>query len=427
MQTHLWHPFAAMGSVRNHEFVLERGDDVWVWDVDGNRYFDGTASLWYANVGHGRREIAEAIQAQMAKLETYYAFNDIATPPALELADRLAELSPMPDCSVFLGSGGGDALDTAAKLARSYWTNVGLPDRMHLISRRHGYHGTHGFGTSLGGIEANRVGWGPLHEAVTLIEHDSVDALEAEIDRIGAERVAAFVIEPVIGSGGVRLPPPGYIEGVARVCDATGVLLVVDSVICGFGRLGTWFGIERWDVEPDMIAFAKGVTSGYLPLGGLVISERVSEPFWSAPDAPVFRHGPTWAAHSTCCAAALANLEILEREGLIERGRELERDLAAVLNEVGKHELVVDVRAGLGLLGAIELDPELLASRPGAALDLFGLIRERGALVRPLGNSIAVSPPLTCTTEHLDLLGEALTAGLEALARAAGRGVPAER
>ncbi len=419
--TRLWHPFAAMGAVRGSEFILERGEDVWVWDTEGNRYLDATASLWYANVGHGRTEIAAAIQHQLQRLETYYAFNDVATPPALELAERLTTLVPMPDSRVFLGSGGGDAIDTAAKLARAYWRAVGSPERLHLISRERGYHGTHGFGTSLAGIEANRVGWGPLHDHVSVVEHDSVAALEAEIHRLGAERVAAFILEPVIGSGGVFLPPPGYVEDIVRVCNETGVLVVIDSVICGFGRLGTWFGIERWNVQPDMIAFAKGVTSGYQPLGGLIVSARVAEPFWSRLDAPVFRHGPTFAGHSTCCAAALANIDILEREDLLQRSRELEGELASVLLQVGDHVLVSEVRAGLGFLGALELDAELVRRNPNASLDLYRFIRSRGALVRPLGSCVAVSPPLTCTTDHLQFLGEALISGLEDLARSAAQ------
>jgi adenosylmethionine-8-amino-7-oxononanoate aminotransferase len=407
-----------MGSVRDAEFVLERGQDVWLWDVEGNRYFDGSASLWYANVGHGRTEIAEAIQRQLSELETYYAFNDVATRPALELAERLVQLAPMPHARVFFGSGGGDALETAAKLARSYWQFAGEPDRVWLISRELGYHGTHGFGTSLTGIAANRAGWGPLDDYVSVVSHSSVEALAAEIDRIGAGRVAAFFFEPVIGSGGVHPPPPGYVEGVVEVCRANGILVVADSVICGFGRLGNWFGVERWGVEPDMIAFAKGVTSGYLPLGGLVVSDRIADPFWREAGGPVFRHGPTYSAHSTCCAAALANLDIIEREDLLERSRELEPELAAVLGELAGNPLVADVRAGLGLLGAIELDQELLAENPHAPFDLFRLTRRHGALVRPLGSSVAISPPLTCTTEHLQLLGEALTEGLADLARA---------
>jgi putrescine aminotransferase len=416
--TRFWHPFADMGSVRDAEFVLERGEDVWVWDVEGNRYFDGTSSLWYANVGHGRTEIAEAIKQQLGELETYYTFNDVATKPALELAERLTALAPNPHSRVFFGSGGGDALETAAKLARSYWQLTGEPDRVWLIGREFGYHGTHGFGTSLGGIAANRSDWGPLDEHVSIVPHTSVEALAAEIERVGARRVAAFFFEPVIGSGGVHPPAPGYLEGVVDVCRANGVLVVADSVICGFGRLGNWFGVERWSIEPDMIAFAKGVTSGYLPLGGLVVSDRVADPFWREAGGPVFRHGPTYAGHAACCAAALANLDILEREGLLERSRELEPELAAVLAEVGAHPLVAEVRAGVGLLGAMELDLELLEDNPRAPFDLFRLTRMHGALIRPLGTSVAVSPPLTCTTEQLQFLGEALHQALTDLAGA---------
>jgi putrescine---pyruvate transaminase len=409
--TRLWHPFADMGAVRDNELVLERGEDVWVWDTDGNRYLDATASLWYCNVGHGRPEIAEAVAAQMSRLEAYSAFGDFSSPPARELAERLAELAPMPDARVFLGSGGGDAIDTAAKLARRYWIETGLPERMHLVVRSHGYHGTHGFGTSLAGIEANRSSWGPLVPDVAVIEHDSVDALRAYLDRVGPDSVAAIFVEPVIGAGGVRPPVPGYIEGVAGLCRETGALFVCDSVICGFGRLGTWYGIERWDVEPDMITFAKGVTSGYLPLGGVAVSGRVAEPFWAAPGAPVFRHGATYAGHATCCAAAMANLDLLERDGLLERGRELEDDLHDALRQLADHELVEEVRGGVGLLGAIGLPADV--APPQVAM----LARRSGVLVRPLGAGVAVSPPLTATPEHFELIVEALSTALDALAR----------
>ncbi|MEA2126316.1 MAG: putrescine---pyruvate transaminase, partial [Solirubrobacteraceae bacterium] len=201
-ETRLWHPFADMGAVRGHELVLERGEDVWVWDADGTRYLDGTASLWYCNVGHGRPEIAAAVAEQMAKLEAYSAFGDFASAPARELTDRLSELAPMPDAKVFLASGGGDGVDTAAKLARRFWLETGETERQHIVVRSHGYHGTHGFGTSLAGIEANRSSWGPLIPDIGVVEHDSVDALREHVDRIGGDRVAAVFVEPVIGAGG---------------------------------------------------------------------------------------------------------------------------------------------------------------------------------------------------------------------------------
>jgi putrescine aminotransferase len=191
---------------------------------------------------------------------------------------------------------------------------------VHLISRTNGYHGTHGYGTAVGGIEANRVGWGPLMGHVSVIPYDSVDAFRAEVENVGPEKVAAFFLELVIGAGGVLLPPDDYIEGVAEICREHEVLLVMDSVICAFGRLGTWWGIERWGVEPDMIVFAKGVTSGYLPLGGVVISGAVAEPFWQEPAGHMLRHGPTYAGHPTCCGACQPRAGGLDRAGPGARG-----------------------------------------------------------------------------------------------------------
>jgi putrescine---pyruvate transaminase len=405
--TRLWHPFSDMAAVRGAELVLTRGAGVWLWDDVGRRYLDASGSLWYSNVGHGRREIADAVAAQLSKLEAYSTFGDIANEPALELAARVSELSPMEDARVFLTTGGGEAIDTAAKLARRYWSAIGMPGRQHLISRIAGYHGTNGFGTSLGGIEANRAGFGALVPHASFVPHDSVEALEREIQRIGADNVAAFFVEPVIGAGGVLLPPEGYIEGIAEVCDATGVLLMVDAVICGFGRLGTWFGIERWDVTPDLITFAKGVTSGYMPVGGVVASARVAEPFWDEP-GNMLRHGATYSGHAACAAAALANIDILEHEGLVTRGRDLETTLEAALRPLEDHPLVPEVRAGIGLMAAVEIDPPTLVPAVNAGL------REQGVLARGLGSSIAVSPPLIITEEEIGIVAAAYKTALDA-------------
>jgi adenosylmethionine-8-amino-7-oxononanoate aminotransferase len=413
LDTRLWHPFADMGAVRHAELVIERGDDVWVWDSDGRRYLDATASLWYANVGHGRPEIAAAVAEQMAKLEAYSAFGDFANRPALELADALVERAPMPS-RVFLGSGGGDGIDTAAKLARRYWYELGQPERTVLVSRTAGYHGTHGFGTALAGIPPNREGFGPQAETIQ-VPHDSLEAMDEAIERAGAERIAAVFVEPVIGAGGVYPPVPGYIEGVADLCERTGVLLVADAVICGFGRLGTWFGIERWGVEPAMIVFAKGVTSGYLPLGGVIVSDRIAEPFWRGAGGPMFRHGATYAGHATCCAAALANIGLLERDGLLERGRDQEQDLLDALRPLAEHEAVAEVRGGIGMLAAVALTDDALA-RPGAVAAVAMGAREAGVLVRPLGAAVAASPPLTAGPDHFASIAEAIGVGLGALA-----------
>jgi putrescine---pyruvate transaminase len=411
--TRLWHPFADMATVRANELVIDRGDDVWVWDDEGKRYLDATASLWYANVGHGRREITEAIAAQLARLEAYSAFGDFANRPALELAEALAERAPMA-ARIFLGSGGGDAIDTAAKLARRYWSEFGQPERHIMLARTSAYHGTHGFGTSIGGIEPNRLGFGPLL-ASERVPHDSLEAMREAVDRIGAHQVAAIFVEPVIGAGGVYPPMAGYIGGLAELAHQTGILLVVDSVICGFGRLGGWFGTERWGIEPDMITFAKGVTSGYLPLGGVVISDRIAEPFWSEPGGPVFRHGATYAGHPACCAAALANLELLERDGLLARGAENEQALLDALLPLAEHDAVAEVRGGTGTLAAVELAAEVLAEDPGALAKLTSGARAAGVLVRPLAGAIAVSPPLTADESHFGIIAEGIAEGLKAI------------
>lgn len=404
-----WHPFAQMGTVKNKSLMLDRGEDVWVFDDEGNRYLDGTASLWYANVGHGRESMRTAVLKQMEKLETYSTFGDFSNPAAEELTALLSDLSPMPGSKVFLTSGGGDSIDTAAKLARRYWHEMGQPERQHLITREHGYHGTHGFGTSLQGIPPNRADFGDLIADVSKVGHVEVEQLEAEINRVGREKVAAFFMEPVVGAGGVYPPPPGYIEAVAKLCEETGVLLVVDSVICGFGRLGTWFGIERWpDVVPDMITFAKGATSGYLPLGGVVISAGIAEPFWKDAEAPIFRHGPTYAGHAACCAAAIENIRILDEEGLLPRGRELEGALFEQINRSAGFGVVKEVRGGTGLMAAIDLTDEVMAADPGAPVKVVMAMRKRGVLGRPLGRGAAFSPPLTIQPEQLAEIGEAL-------------------
>jgi putrescine---pyruvate transaminase len=419
--TRFWHPFADMGSVSQNELLVERGEGVWVWDSEGNRYLDGTASLWYANIGHGRTEVVEAVAAQMRTLEAYSTFGDFGNRPANELCERLAAVAPMEDARVFLGSGGGDAIDTAAKIARRHWVLQGHPERTHLISRTQGYHGTHGFGTSIGGIEANVSNWGPLVGGVSTVQFDSLQALEAEIINVGPDRVAAFFCEPVIGAGGVYPPPPGYIEGVADLCAEHGILLVIDSVICAFGRLGTWFGIERWeDVRPDLITFAKGVTSGYLPLGGVIVSGGVAAPFFDQPGGPMLRHGATYAGHPSCCAAALEVLDIYERDALLTRGRDLERPLADALAGLSEHPAVSEVRAGCGLLAAVQLSPEAIEAEPGAVAGVAQGAREAGVLVRPLLGSVALSPPLTIEQEHIDLMADALRAGLDRLGGSGG-------
>ena len=406
-----WHPFADMGAVSREELIIDRGEGPWVFDEGGTRYLDATASLWYANLGHGRAEIADAVAAQMKRIEAYHTFSDLGNRPANEVCERLAAHAPMPNAKVFLTSGGGDSIEVAAKLARRHFVDAGQPERVHLISRTQGYHGTHGFGTSLGGIEANVVNWGPLVPQTSSVPLDSLPALEEEIRRVGPDKVAAFFCEPVIGAGGVHVPPEGYIQGAYDLCSEHGILFVCDAVICAFGRLGTWFGIERWpDVKPAMITFAKGVTSGYLPLGGVVVADEVAGRFFEAPGGPMFRHGATYAGHPSVCAAALATLDIYEREDIIRRGQDLEQPLYDALAPLTEHPACAGVRGGLGFLAAVAVH------EPSAAATLAAGARRAGVLVRALLGGVAVSPPLICDQEHIDLLAVGIRAGLDDVA-----------
>jgi adenosylmethionine-8-amino-7-oxononanoate aminotransferase len=410
--TALWHPFANMAQVDGREVVLVEAEGCEVVDDGGRRYLDATAGLWFCAVGWGRREIGEAAARQMALLPAYSTFGPYANRPALDLAERLSALAPMPGAKVFLGSGGSDGVDTAAKLARRYWSAVGEPTRRIVISRQLGYHGMHAFGTSLGGIEANAEGLGTLVPDTHQIPWDSAAALELAIERFGSESVAAFIAEPVIGAGGVIAPEPGYWEAVQDICRRHDVLVIADEVICGFGRLGRWFGSQRFGIEPDLVVFAKGVTSGYVPLGGVLVGERVQEPFWTGAGTWL-RHGYTYSGHAAACAAAMANLDILERERLVERAAELERPFADAFAGLADHPLVGTVRA-VGLAGAIELAPAALGEEPGLAERVVGLAREEGVLTRTLrGSALHLSPPLVISEEQLAAIAAGLRRALD--------------
>ena len=277
------------------------------------------ASLWYCNVGHGRREIADAVAAQIETLEAYSCFEPFTNPAADELADRLVELSPIPSSRVFLCGSGSEAVDTAIKLARLTHTLAGDSGRTVVVSRQRGYHGTNLGGTSAQGIEPNRQGWGPLVPDMIQVPADDIEALSVLMADRGAD-VAAVLIEPVQGAGGVFPPPPGYLAEARALCDRHGALLVFDEVITGFGRLGTWFAAEAFDVVPDMITFAKAVTSGYQQVGGVLVGARVRDALESD-DSFILRHGYTYSGHATACAAALRNLDLLRDEGLLGRCR----------------------------------------------------------------------------------------------------------
>ena len=411
-----WHPFADMRAVlASGELIIERGEGATVFDADGRRYIDATASLWYCNVGHGRREIADAAAAQMSKLAAYSTFGDFANRPVLDLAERVAAHAPVDDPKVFLTSGGSDSIDTALKLARRYWQAMGQPDRVLAVSRTGGYHGMHIAGTALAGIEANRAGYGGelLGGGAEAVAWDSADALEELISRVGAEHVAAFFCEPVIGAGGVFHAPPGYLAKVRDICRQTGVLFIADEVVTGFGRVGSWFASERFDLDPDLIVAAKGITSGYLPLGALIASGRIAEPFFDG-TVGMWRHGYTYSGHAAVAAATLTNLDILEGDGLIERARTLEVELADALKPLASHELISEIRVAEGVFAAVQIDPARIAEDATLPMKVVAAARPEGVATRALATgAIHVSPALVITRSELDELADGLRRALD--------------
>jgi putrescine aminotransferase len=404
-----WNPMTNMGAFRDRGITIVRGEASTVWDDAGKALIDISGALWYCNVGYGRAELADAASTQMRDLASYKTYDGFTSPQTEALAERVAEVVPLDGAKVFFTSGGGESIDTAAKLARAYWAAVGKPDKHAVISRQFAYHGSNAYGTSLGGMAALTDVYGRLVPDVDQVPWDDAEALAEAIDRAGADNVAAFFAEPIIGAGGVLVPPEGYLERVQEICREREVLLVLDEVITGFGRVGEWFATGRFGLLPDLITVAKGITSGYVPLGGVIASARVAEPFWAEGTQNVFRHGFTYAGHATACAVGLANLEVIEREGLIQRVRELEPVLADALRPLADHPAVAEVRTGVGLLGAVELaDPSKLPAVVDAAY-------ERGVLVRGIrGVALQVSPPFVITEDELTttarVFGEALDA-----------------
>lgn len=411
-QTRLWHGFSNMADVSKKEFVLKRGEGVWVWDVDGNRYLDSTASLWYCFVGYGRPELVRAAAEQMGKLSAYSTFGDFANEPALQLAQRLSSLSPIGDAAVFFTSGGSESIDTAAKLARRYWIAVGQPQKQLLVTREGSYHGMAGYGTSLAGITPNAEGYGELVPGVLRIPADDPTALEQVIKKY-PNQIAAFFGEPVRGAGGVYGPVGDYWREIQAMCRKHDILIVSDEVVTGLGRLGHWFGCSRFGLEPDMITLAKGVTSGYLPLGAVLCGERVQEPFWNG-KAGVFRHGYTYSGHATCCSVGLANLDLIEQEKLVERSKELEPVLKSELQRLQKSPLVQEIRC-VGLTAAIQLSDRSRTAVPDLVDKVITIARGKGVLTRSLmGHSLHISPPLVISSAEIHTMVSAFEKALSA-------------
>jgi len=405
----LWHPFSDMGLVESAgEFVLTRGEGVYVWDVDGRRYLDATAGLWFANIGHGRAEVADAIAAQTRRLAAYSTFGDGAIDTTVALADRLAGIAPVAGSKIFFTSGGSDSIDTAAKLVRRYWHEVGRPDRTVVIGREKAYHGMHVAGTALAGIPTNREGYGEMMPDSATVAWDSGKALIETIERLGADRVAAFFCEPVIGAGGVYPPPDGYIAEVRQICRDYDILFVADEVVTGFGRIGgSWFASQRFDLQPDIVVTAKGLTAGYAPMGALFVAPRLAEPFFRPDGGVWWRHGYTYSGHAGAAAAAMAVLDIIETEGLLDESARLEQTIPRCLAPLADHPAVLEVRGGVGALGAVQLDG---APR---ALALARLLRTHGVCTRAVGvGGIQVSPPFVMTDGEVQQIADAMATAL---------------
>ena len=408
----LWSGQAHMPTILGRQIVIERAEGSWLYTTDGRKLFDGTAALWYANVGHGRPELARAAYEQMLKLETYHVFGRYVNDKALELSERLATMSPIANPKIILHSGGSDAIDMACKLARRHWQREGRPDKKLIVSREFSYHGLHAYGTSLAGLEFNRVGYGGdslVPETARVPLHDP-GALKELINEFGADSIAAFVTEPIQGTGGVNPPNAEYLFEVQRICQQHDILFIVDEVITGFGRTGHMFATQRFGLAPDMITFAKGITSGYLPLGGVFVSPAIWEPFYfDSPETPILRHGITYSGHAAACAVAMANLDILEREQLVPRVLELETLLRSELTALAaRRPSVREVRVG-GFMGGVSLVDGIPAEH--VTDDLI----ELGFVSRPLrGNTLQISPPFITTDDELRALIAAFDEALRA-------------
>jgi hypothetical protein len=436
---HLWLHFTRMSSYADHDVpVIVRGEGQYVFDQNGKRYLDGLAGLFVSQIGHGRTEVAEAGARQASEL-AYFPLWSYAHPQAIELAERLAAMAPGDLNRVFFTGSGSEAVESAWKLAKQYFKSVGQPSRYKVLSRSIAYHGTSMGALAITGLPGIKEPFEPLppggvrvpntnfYRAPGFVADDitafglwAADEIERAIQREGEDSVAAVFLEPLQNSGGCFPPPPGYFQRVREICDKYGVLLVSDEVICAFGRLGYYFGSERYGYQPDIITFAKGVTSGYAPLGGMMVSDRLMEPFSQGQSS--FLHGVTFAGHPVSCAVAMANLDVFEKEDLLGNVRAHEGAFRATLEKLNDLPIVGDVR-GDGYFYGIELvkdkasretfnDDEserLLRGFLSHALYDAGLICRADDRGDPV---IQLSPPLTCTQEHFDEMEQILRAVL---------------
>ena len=420
--------------------LVAEGQGAMIRDAEGREYIDGLSGLWNVNVGHGRKELAEVAAEQMARLAFASAYAGATNEPAIRLAERLVKLAYATTSAVYFTTAGAESNESAFKFARYYWKARGKPTKLKIISRVHAYHGVTMAAMSATGMASYHRMFGPLVPNFIQVPApyayrwpgngdpgvEAADALEAAIAREGDDTVAAFIAEPVMGAGGVIPPPATYFPRIREVCDRHDVLFIADEVITGFGRTGKWFALGHWGVEPDLVSFAKGVTSAYLPLGGVLVSRRVHAALQEAPADQKFMHAATYSGHPVCCAVGLRNVEIIEREGLVDRAAVMGRRLLASLETLRDLPQVGEVR-GLGMMCGVELVESRETKKPalglGArvareALSRGLLIRIRTGSVDPaIGDSVCIAPPLMTPAETLDRIAEILRAAITAAAR----------
>ena len=420
---HFLHPFTDFKSLAGKGArIITRAEGIYLWDSDGNKIFDAMSGLWCVNVGYGQRALIDAATRQLEELPFYNAFFQTATPPAIELAELLAELSPPQFEHVFYANSGSEGNDTIVRMVRRYWDLVGSPDRQVIIGRKNGYHGSTMAGASLGGMSYMHAQGGLPIPGIAHIEQPywwehgremsrdefglvAAGWLEQRILELGADKVAAFIGEPVQGAGGVIIPPRTYWPEIQRICDKYGVLLVSDEVICGFGRTGQWWGCETMGSRPDLMTFAKGVTSGYVPLGGVMVGERVARVLIER--GGEFNHGYTYSGHPVACAVALANLRLIRQLKLVQAVREeLGPYLAKQFASLEEHPLVGDAES-CGLMGALLLVKDKKSGVPfppelEVAMVCRGHCFGNGLIMRAVGDRMIVAPPLVITIEQID-------------------------
>lgn len=439
---HLVCGFASPYQLMQHGTLrLVKGRGIYVWDQHGRRYIDGLASLWNVAVGHGQPSIVRAVARQMNHIAYAPTLLGFSSQPAEELARRIVKLAPRGLTRVLFTSGGSEANESIIRLVRLYWRLKGHPEKFRIVTLNRGYHGSSTGAASLTGLPYFHQYYEPLMEGVLRIprphcrrcelalEYPScqiacVDELEQLIEREGAHSIGAVMVEPVQGVGGVIVPPDGYHQRLREICSRHDILLACDEVITGFGRLGYPFGIQRWRVTPDLISFAKGVTSGYLPLGGVLLSEEIYGTLVKAGPEFSLHHGFTYSGHPAVCAAALANLNLMRRRRLMSRARRLETFLANLLQPLRRHKLVRDVRV-VGLMAAVEFDNGSLPSTSGqwpVAVRVREACLEQGLIVRASGEVVAICPPLVVKTTELRQIVDTIDRAIQSVAAAASEG-----